>query len=342
MLYERNSLLSLVKNVSDENFAPLLTAALFLTIERTLVRGRSDRALYDVGATDGDELEEIPRAALAGLHGVSDILGDLEGVLERRDEIQRQRKRNDAEVFALFRRPFAPVFKDERYLQSSIQLRAVLGLDKLFHRQRATHVLIVARSDSERLRAVARSAAELTQVVFASSVRTPTLPGVTVTPIRSPEHLADLLAGADLVVVDGATDHGDLLVERTPGLLVVDVTDQLASDELLGRADVVVYGSARAHPPVFDSGDRKPNVLDGLDDASLIGHVRAMIQQPWEWQRPGNQSRENVLPEDLRMLLARSRTPTGTNGRATARIPRVVWARMPETIQRAVLKVLRR
>ena len=261
VLYERNSLLSLVKNVSDENFAPLLTAALFLTIERTLVRGRSDRASYDVGATDGDEVEELPRAALAGLHGVSDILGDLEGVLEKRDEIQRQRKRSDAEVFALFRRPFAPVFKDERYLQASIQLRAVLGLDKLFHRQRATHVLIVARSDSERLRAVARSAAELTQVVFASSVRTPTLPGVTVTPIRSREHLADLLAEADLVVVDGATNHGDILVERTPGLLVVDVTDQVASDELLGRADVVVYGSA-GEPPVFDPGDGKPNVLE--------------------------------------------------------------------------------
>jgi GT2 family glycosyltransferase len=66
VLYERNSLLSLVKNVSDENFAPLLTAALFLTIERTLVRGRSDRASYDVGATDGDEVEELPRARSRG------------------------------------------------------------------------------------------------------------------------------------------------------------------------------------------------------------------------------------------------------------------------------------
>jgi GT2 family glycosyltransferase len=342
VLYERNSLLSLVKNVSDENFAPLLTAALFLTIERTLVRGRSDRASYDVGAADGDELEELPRAALAGLHGVSDILGDLEGVLDKRSEIQRQRKRSDAEVFALFRRPFAPVFKDERYLQASIQLRAVLGLDKLFHRQRATHMLIVARTDSERLRAVARSAAELTQVVFASSVRTPTLPGVTVTPIRSREHLADLLAEADLVVVDGTTDHGDLLAERTPGLLVVDVTDPIVSDELLGRADVVVCGPETVPRSAFDPGGGKPNVLERLDNASLIRHVRAMIQQPWEWQRHGNQSRELVLPEDLRMLLARSRTRTGTNGRATARVPRVVWARMPETVQRAVLKVLRR
>jgi hypothetical protein len=162
-----------------------------------------------------------------------------------------------------------------------------------------------------------------------------------VTPIRSPEHLADLLAGADLVVVDGATDRGDILAERTPGLLVVDVTEQVGSDDLLGRADVVVCGSA-GEPPVFDSGDGKPNVLDGLDNASLIRHVRAMIQQPWEWQRQGNRLRETVLPEDLRMLLARSGTLTGTNGRATARIPRVVWARMPETVQRAVLKVLRR
>jgi len=349
ILYERNTLLSLMKNVGDENFAPLLSAALFLLIERAVVHSRSDRRAYDVGSSDSEEAEVISRSALAGLHGVSDVLGDLEEVLGKRRGIQQLRKRGDVEVFELFRRPFAPVYKDERYLQASVQLRGILGLDQLFRRRKATHVLVVGRTGTDRLRHFARGASAFTQVVLASSVRSPTLPGITVTPIRSEEYLARLLFESDLVIVDAGTDHGHVVAQQTLGLLVVDLADQAESVDpgLLRRADVLVCRSeeertrwssllaAEEEPPGAAGAARLLVVPNG--DGRLPDPFRAMIEEPWQWQR---HRPEIVLPEDLRMLLAKWRARATTNHGAGKRLPRALWSRLPEPAQRVILKLL--
>lgn len=348
VLYERNTLFSLMKNVGDDNFAPLLSAALFLLVQRSLMLGRSDRRAYDVGSDDRAETEVISRAALAGLHGVSDVLGDLEDVLAKRREIQRRRKRGDAEVFELFRRPFAPVFKDERYLEASIQLRGILGLDQLFSRRKATHLLVVARSGSERLRELARSASALTEVVLASSVRSPTLRGITVTPIRSDEYLGQLLFESDLVIVEAGTDRGHVIAQQTPGLLVVDLADHAASvdRELLRRADVFFCRSDEERArwsSLLAAAEEAPGVAEAPrvvvvpnGDDGLPRELRAIIQEPWHWQR---HRPEIALPEDLRMLLATWRARSTTNG-VGKRLPRALWSRLPEPAQRVFLKLL--
>jgi GT2 family glycosyltransferase len=336
VLYERNSITSLIKNVSDENFAPLLSAALFLLVERSVVLGGFDREALEVGSRDTRVTEVVSRMGLAGLHAASDILANLDQVLEKRQDVQRRRKRTDAEVFELFRRPFTSVIRTESYLRSSVNLRAILDLDRLFRHQRASRVLIVAETDSKRLRTLAQSAAALTEVVFASSARTPTLRGVSVTPIRSATYLEQLLVEADIVVVEGGSAYGPVIARQSPGLVVVDLSENSSSEngDLLQRADVVIRSSANRRSRAEGAAE-----VVAPDDESLLTELRSFIAQPWHWRHRRDEVREIVLPEDLRLLLAERRASAPKGTMVTAR--RVLWSRVPEPLQRAALRVLR-
>jgi len=334
VLYERNNLTSLIKNVSDENFAPLLSAALFLLVERSVVLGGFNREALGLESKDAGETDVVGRMGLAGLHAASDLLANLEPVLRKREDVQRRRRRSDADVFDLFRRPFTPVIKSESYLRSSVTLRAILGLDRLFRNQRASRVLIVAETDSQRLRTLAQGAAGLTDVVFATPARTPTLVGVSVTPLRSAAYLEQLLVEADIVVVEGRSGYGQLIARQAPGLVVVDLGDEPAHEALLQRADVMVSPSA----------DRSPQPMGAArviapDDESLLVQLRSFIQQPWHWRHGPDGPAKAVLPEDLRLLLAQRRAAAHDGVVGTAR--RALWSRLPEPLQRFALQILR-
>jgi len=333
VLYERNNLMSLLKNASDENFAPLLSAALFLLIERATVLTGSNRDAFAIDSTDGEEKESVGRMGLAGLHAASEVLANLDGILERRRDVQRRRKRSDAEVFELFRRPFVPVIKTESYLRSSVMLRGILRLDGLFRHQRASRVLVVAEDGSPRLRTLAQGAARFTAVVFASAARSPTLEGVSVTPIRSRHYLEELLVEADIVVVDGATRYGGVIASGAPGLLVVDLPEDSTPPDavLLERADVVV---SRSSGGVTVPGGATHVVA--ADDEDLRAQLQAFVTEPWHWRRHGEGV---VLPEDLRLLLALRRTSSRNGGRGKA--TRKLWSKLPAPFQRAVLRAAR-
>ena len=81
---------------------------------------------------------------LARLHAANGVVAALPELLERLRDVQGRRRRDDAEIFALFGRPFAPLSHEESYVEASVSLRAAFGLDRLFTRQQATRVLVVA------------------------------------------------------------------------------------------------------------------------------------------------------------------------------------------------------
>ena len=175
--------------------------------------------------------------------------------------------------------------------------------------------------------------------MLASTVRTPTLPGVSVTPIRDDEYLDQLLIESDVVIVDGETDRANVIAERTPGVLAVDLPRSASVDpRLLERADVFLCtsGEEAAAVQAGSSGARPVIVVpDGGDDT--LAQLRSIIQEPWLWRRRQNGAGEIVLPEDLQLLLATRRARSGGE-RAARRVPRAMWSRLPEGVQRAVLR----
>jgi len=123
-LYERNALLTLIKNVGDENLPTLLAPALFLLVRRSLIHTPSP--IYDVENRGGE------RDGSAPLRAAVDVLAGLDGVLQQRRDVQSRRRRDDSEIFPLFRQPFTPLLLDESYVEASRTLRSAFDLDRLF------------------------------------------------------------------------------------------------------------------------------------------------------------------------------------------------------------------
>jgi len=307
LLYERNALLTLLKNVGDENLAAVLAPALFLLIQRSLLQTGSAREPFALAASDRAESETVHRKGLARLHAVSDVLDRLPDVLERRREIQRLRKRDDVEIFALFGRSFVPLLFNERYLEASIGLRAAFGLDRLFTRQRATRVLVVADGNVDRLRDVAQRVAVHADVAVIS-------------PGQGDKVLRELLAESDLVIAAGSTASAETIAAQTAGLLVVDIADDegAANPALLARGDVILGSGPGATP---------------------IESLRAIVLEPWRWRREG--ADHVAVPEDVQELLRRWREHYHRGG-AVMRVARSVRRLLPPTVARLVLRALRR
>jgi hypothetical protein len=194
MLYERNALLSIIKNYEQENLDRFLPAALLLLLQRAWLTSGVDGEHFRVAGsaparppslptddaytsryylrrawetlrqegvtglwetvrgelrwrTGGSPLSSllrrrarpsasgeiaVTRESLAHLVAANDVMALLPRTIEKRARIQSARRRSDAEIFPLFRRPlelslFTPEFK-----QAQASVVAALGLDKLF------------------------------------------------------------------------------------------------------------------------------------------------------------------------------------------------------------------
>jgi GT2 family glycosyltransferase len=150
-LYERNALFTLLKNLSDENLPRVLAPALLLLIQKAVSISGSPHEGFALGARQLPEGSEVASAGLVPLHAAFDVLRGLPQLLERRREVQSHRRRPDEEIFRLFVRPFKPWTDDEPYLQASVLLRELFGLDELF---------VGAPEDAEQLLQVRREHTE--------------------------------------------------------------------------------------------------------------------------------------------------------------------------------------
>jgi GT2 family glycosyltransferase len=354
-LWERNPLLTLIKNVSDEHLAATLAAATLLLVHRAQIASGSARSAFVVGAEDRASDEVVSRTGLAGPHAVADLMEGLEDVLAERRRIQQMRRRSDEEIFELFQRPFAPVLRDAAYLEGSLRLRAALGLDKPFTRQRIVSVLVISPNESNRMRVLAQSASTFASVVFASPSPPARLPGVNISVTRGESHLAELLAQSDCVVIDAVAGAGEFVAQKSRGLVAVDLADVAGSKPnpgLLRRADLFFCRSEQARAGVIRdlesnshglaTGEAARRVIVLPDEGEGQKRVlQAVIREPWRWQRDVGSPAGVAVPEDLQLLLRTWREHYMRIGR-TRRVARAVWRRLPTQVQRAVFGVTRR
>jgi GT2 family glycosyltransferase len=337
LLYERNALITLLKNVGDENLARVLSSALLVLTQRSLVYSGSPRSAFTLGSLDDASTELVERTSIAPLHAVSDVIADLEGILERRSGVQRGRKRSDSEIFALFNHPYAPISYAEKYLEASLKVRHALRLDRLFPRQRATHVLTISEYNSDRMAEITRNAASLTRATFTSA---------------EDEHvLKELLAESDLVIVSGTTKNDDPIAEGALGLLAVDLDqgDGAVSSSLLERADVFLSASAaaceRAERMLRAVGrpeaSGSPVVMIVPRGGDQLTPLRVLVESPWQWQRNRGGATEMAVSEDLQQLLRLWRERYRGGGKVRRSL-RALLRFMPPGVVSSVRGLLRR
>lgn len=187
-LFERNAMLTLIKNYDDENLARVWPAAWLLAIKRLYLMSGIDARTYRIGypapkiaapprsikgarwirllleegpiefyrraislvrrklgKTDpaypppdrhtlpGVEpgYEQVSRLALSHLVAANDVIDLLPRAWEKRAKVQAARRRRDADIFALFGRPFELSFFDPQYEATQQQITQLLGIDKM-------------------------------------------------------------------------------------------------------------------------------------------------------------------------------------------------------------------
>lgn len=233
LLYERNALRMIMKNYSDRNLERVLGPALLLMGKRALLRGKLDRAPYDIGG-NLEPSETVDRLSLAHLHAIGDVVDDLDEIRRSRGVIQRARRRPDAEVLARFQRPLWPVIDDGDYARASEAVTRVFELGSLFEKPSGSRVLVVSndgvgeRMSGPAIRAVeiAKALAGVSKVTLAvPTVPAVEVPDVTVATFADEHSLKDLADTADVVLFQGYTLQKFPQLARTSAILVADLYD---------------------------------------------------------------------------------------------------------------------
>ncbi len=111
VLYERNALYTIYKNYEEVNLDKILPAALLLLGQRAvrfMELGGIELSDYDLANPahgDPDPATNAHRNAVAALLAANEFMENLDSVRKKREWVQANRKRSDAELFALFGQP---------------------------------------------------------------------------------------------------------------------------------------------------------------------------------------------------------------------------------------------
>lgn len=133
-LLERNALLAMYKNLSDEALARILAPAMALSVRRSLAVGGADSALLDIerGAVGGDDWATVSKRSLTASYAIDAFVDLLPALAQSRAEVQSRRVRSDRELRPLFREVIEPAIPEARYLEGHRTLVDAFGIEELF------------------------------------------------------------------------------------------------------------------------------------------------------------------------------------------------------------------
>ncbi len=148
-LKERNSLYSIFKNYDDENLSKAFSGTLSSVFNRVFTDVKFDyKKYYDLTSlvskqqkSGGVSISEEP---LSSLMAVKDFFDNLPALMEKREKIQGNRKRDDKAVFSYFKGQFLSVSPDPDYQKTQINLLKSLGIYRIFEKSIKRKLLIVS------------------------------------------------------------------------------------------------------------------------------------------------------------------------------------------------------
>ncbi|HEY2833424.1 MAG TPA: glycosyltransferase family 2 protein [Sporichthyaceae bacterium] len=134
-LCERNALMSMYKNFSDETLAQCFAPAIALTVRRGFFEGADDTSVLDLRhgkAEDDRETLEVSKVGMTGAFAVDSMFAQIDDLAHTRADLQRRRVRSDRDLVPLFRDPvpFSQLFGSHRETYEA--LVAAFGIHDLF------------------------------------------------------------------------------------------------------------------------------------------------------------------------------------------------------------------
>lgn len=244
LLYERNALRTLIKNLDEENLGRMLGPALLLMIQRTLKDINSDRKYYEFGSPkDQADSTLVSHSAIARLQGIGDVIKDLDALMVQRRRIQLGRKISDREVLSRFKQPFRPLGAgDDAYLDAAESIRRNFRIEESFDSEGATRVVVLGydvigakmAGPSVRSWEIAKALAKTCSVTLVSTTKIErTAPGVTNLSISgTDDELRNILVDVDVAIVQGYVLDQFPCLRSVRSLVVVDLYDPWVFENL--------------------------------------------------------------------------------------------------------------
>jgi len=239
-LLERNALLTMYKNLSDEALARILAPAMALSIRRSLAVGGADASMLDIerGAIAGEDTAVVSKRSLTASYAIDSFIDMLPSLAESRAQVQSRRVRSDRELRPLLREVIEPAIPEDRYLEGHRTLVDAFGIEDLFTRGqrvlvvtgdpltaklagpaiRALHIADALKVEHD-VRLVSTSHAELQS------------DGLTIKSSTIRELRADV-AWADVVVFQGFLLAQAPWIAKSDKVLVVDLYDPMHLEQL--------------------------------------------------------------------------------------------------------------
>jgi GT2 family glycosyltransferase len=153
ILYDRNSLYTVVKNYNEDKFARVFPIAMLSLIKRLtsklMARGQLDKRAFRPWASESssEDYLKLDKSSLSSLIALDDLVEHLPQLMKKRKEIQRQRRRSDKDIFELFRHPFKYPWTNEPFAgvhaQAQSNLMEAFGIIAMF-KHLPRRVLIVS------------------------------------------------------------------------------------------------------------------------------------------------------------------------------------------------------
>ena len=253
-LFERNALLTLIKNYEEENLQRVLGVSMLLMMQRSLTQTGNTVAWeeFNLGYRDhapGATADiAVPRMAVSHLAALKDILDNFGHVWQKRSKIQEARRRQDAEIIPLFKYPLGASQHNAPYLHLQQMLVDLFEVRDLFNGTRTHRVLILSGDPiGERLAGPAIRAVEMARylcqschVVLAAPDHIDlTIPNLETVALRldDREGIEHLILQAEVVIIQGFALRQYPYLKGWNRILIVDLYDpfQLENMQLHAR-----------------------------------------------------------------------------------------------------------
>ncbi|NRD25425.1 glycosyltransferase [Frigoribacterium sp. VKM Ac-2836] len=244
-LLERNALMLLFKNLSDESLAKFLPGALALLARRAVAKSGLDSEMFDirrfVGADDEFDPETpVSKDTVAGLFALDQFVKELPELQTTRDDLQARRTKTDADVFRLFGDIFKPLFGDPYYLEG---FRSIVdAFDIREHTERSKVLVITGDAIGDKMAGPAMRAWKISEALSEhSDVRLLTWNvanrrsdafDVTRVRLQNEHEMKQHEEWADVIVFQGHALHHFTTLKKSQKIMVADLYDPMHLEQL--------------------------------------------------------------------------------------------------------------
>ncbi|MCX6383191.1 MAG: glycosyltransferase [Actinobacteria bacterium] len=246
-LKERNALISIFKNYDENNLANIMSTTLASIFGRIFIDFKFDYKNYynfDLNNSDRQALSKklsekiadlkVDPEPLSSLMAVRDFLDNISKHSEKREKIQKARKRDDKAVFNYFKGQFLSVSADTDYQQHQIELLKTLGIYEIFTKKIKRTLLIISdevvaaemAGPAIRVWNFAKILSKYMNVILATP-NEPNFPPMEFEIIRYTDDLSvvNLSARADILLFGGAIFSKFKSLKKIDKYLILDIYD---------------------------------------------------------------------------------------------------------------------